>query len=278
MLAREGACVPAAGPPDSTYPPLVQRLGTCLLALLLVGCSSDPSTPATTAGASASPPPVTPVVEPVPLHLQLVAAGLEFPSAIVGGPDGTFYVTESRSGLIRVIEADGSVRSEPFLDLSDRVLTGGERGLLGLALHPDYESNGRLFVHYTRAPDGAVIVSEFARAGDRDSAELGSEQMLLTVDHPSDSHNGGQLEFGPDGYLYIGLGDGADTALGHGQNARTLLGKVLRIDVDGEPSDGRAYVIPEDNPFVAGGGAAEVYLLGLRNPWRFSFDDATDAL
>lgn len=195
-------------------------------------------------------------------------------------PDGTFLVSETQTGLVRIITWDGTLRPEPFLDLSNRISREGERGLLGLALHPAYEANGRVFVHYTRATDGAIVVSELKRAPDGESADPASERVLLTVNHPSAYHNGGQLEFGLDGYLYVGLGDGGSLgdSDGNAQNADALLGKILRIDVDGVPDGNRNYRIPLDNPFASGGGAPEVYIYGLRNPWRFSFDHATGTL
>ena len=261
--------------------------------LLLVACS--PTTPSLSgapeleetaspsvspaAGTSSTPLPTT-AAEPPRLSLKLVASGLEQPSTIAVAPDGTIYVNETQSGMVRVINPDWTLRAEPFLDLSDRIRVEGERGLLGLALHPDFESNGRLFVHYTRASDGAVIVSELGRAADGIAADPASERVLLTVDHPTAYHNGGQLAFGPDGYLYIGIGDGGSLgdSLGNAQNPEALLGKVLRIDVDGLPDAGRTYAIPPDNPFADGGGAPEVYAVGLRNPWRFSFDHAAETL
>ena len=232
------------------------------------------------ARATSSPPLSTIAAESPRLSLELVAGGLDQPSTITGAPDGTLYVNETQSGLVRVINPDGTLRADPFLDVSDRIRVEGERGLLGLALHPDFASNGRLFVHYTRASDGAIIVSELGRTADGISADPASERVLLTVDHPTAYHNGGQLAFGPDGYLYIGIGDGGSLgdSLGNAQNPEALLGKILRIDVDGAPDAERDYAIPPDNPFADGGGAPEVYALGLRNPWRFSFDHATETL
>lgn len=201
------------------------------------------------------------------------------PSTITGAPNGSLYINETHSGLIRVIEPDGTLREEPLLDLSGRIRVEAERGLLGLALHPDYVSNGRFFVHYTRASDGAIVVSEF-RTDPSSSADPASERILLTIEHPTAYHNGGQLAFGPDGYLYIAIGDGGSLgdSIGNAQNTEALLGKLLRIDVDSTLGTGAAYVIPPDNPFVAGGGAKAVYVFGLRNPWRFSFDQVTHAL
>jgi glucose/arabinose dehydrogenase len=266
----------------------VHRLLPALGPLLLVACSAPVSsltgTPTPNPSPSAAPSPVgsaaVSAAEPPLLSLELVGSDLEAPSTINVAPDGTLYVNETRSGLVRVISPDGTLRPEPFLDFSDRISTDGERGLLGLAFHPDYDSTGRFFVDYTRASDGAIIVSELRRGEESVSADAASERVLLAVDHPSDIHNGGQLAFGPDGYLYVGLGDGGShgDSLGNAQNPQTMLGSILRIDVDGESVAGKGYTIPPDNTFVDGGGAPEVYVFGVRNPWRFSFDPATDAL
>ncbi|MDO8357475.1 MAG: PQQ-dependent sugar dehydrogenase [Nitrospirota bacterium] len=202
--------------------------------------------------------------------LPLVTAGLERPLFLTHAGDGSrrLFVVE-QPGAIRII-SQGVRREALFLDLRDRVLTDDtERGLLGLAFHPDYRRNGRFFVNYTRQPDGATVVAEYRRGGAPDAASR-DERVLMVVMQPESNHNGGMLAFGPDGYLYIGLGDGG--AWGdpgnRAQNLNELLGKVLRIDVDhGDP-----YAIPEDNPFAREGGRPEIYAVGLRNPWRFSFD------
>ena len=213
------------------------------------------------------------------LRLELVTAGLVDPIGITNAGDGSgrLFVNE-RGGRIMVIEAAGSLRAEPFVDLSGRVVPGGERGLLGLAFHPDFEQNGRLFVHYSRAGDGATVVSELRASPDRATADP-SERVVLTHAQPFANHNGGQLAFGPDGYLYIGLGDGGSGGdpFGNAQNPDVLLGKILRLDVDGPPTANRGYAIPPDNPYATegttpGGGLPEIWALGLRNPWRFSFD------
>ncbi len=165
------------------------------------------------------------------------------------------------------------------LDITDRVLGESERGLLGLVLHPDWPEDGRAFVHYSDL-NGDTVLSELAGTQDGEAAPVldpASERVLLTVDQPFANHNGGQLAFGPDGYLWFGLGDGGSGGdpLGNGQNPSALLGSILRLDVS-EP--GR-YTVPPDNPFADGsGGAPEVYLYGLRNPWRFSFDPETGLL
>jgi glucose/arabinose dehydrogenase len=184
-----------------------------------------------------------------------------------------------------VIDAAGNLRTAPYVDLSDRIVAGGEQGLLGLAFHPSFAANGRLFVDYTRAGDGATIVSELTASADRGSANPGSEKILLTIAQPFANHNGGQIEFGPDGYLYIGMGDGGSGGdpQGNGQNLQALLGKILRINVNGAPASGKAYGIPNDNPYAPGGvspgaGLPEIWAYGLRNPWRLGFDRGTGDL
>jgi glucose/arabinose dehydrogenase len=223
---------------------------------------------------------------PDALALEPVADGVESPVGIVapGDGQGVLHVLE-QAGRIRVIEAGGILRAEPFIDLRSRVLAGGERGLLGLAFHPGYARNGRLFVHYSRAGDGATVVSELRAATDRRTAVPDSERVLLLVTQPFANHNGGQLAFGPDGYLYIGLGDGGagGDPYANAQNTDVLLGKILRLDVNADPGPGRAYAIPADNPFAPGGvrpggGAPEIWAYGLRNPWQFSFDAEDGAL
>jgi glucose/arabinose dehydrogenase len=198
--------------------------------------------------------------------------------ANAGDGSGRLFVLE-QAGLVRVVAADGSLLARPFVDLSDRIISGGERGLLGIAFHPNFRANRRLFVHYSRAGDGATVVSELRADAARETAAPDSERVLLTQSQPFPNHNGGQLAFGPDGYLYLGLGDGGSGGdpFDNGQNTGVLLGKILRLDVDAPPSDGRAYAIPEDNPFAPqgvrpGGGLPEVWAYGLRNPWQFSFD------
>jgi glucose/arabinose dehydrogenase len=238
------------------------------------GASRVPSAPPS---GSTNPPLPT---GPDAVALELVAEGLDTPIGLAHAGDGSgrLYVLE-QVGRVRVIESDGSVRPEPFVDLSSRILSGGERGLLGIAFHPDYERNRRVFVHYSRAGDGATVVSELRASADGRSADPASERTLLGVTQPFPNHNGGQLAFGPDGYLYIGLGDGGagGDPYGNAQNTEVLLGKILRVDVDGAPAGGRAYAIPADNPFAPGGvrpggGLPEIWAYGLRNPWQFSFD------
>ena len=211
------------------------------------------------------------------LVLEEVSTGLDQPVHVTHAGDGSgrLFVVE-RPGAIRVVR-DGALLPEPFLDITDRVGSqGSEQGLLSVAFHPRYAENRRFFVDYTDQ-NGDTVISELRVSDDPDRAEPGSERVLLRIDQPAANHNGGQLAFGPDGYLYIGMGDGggAGDRFGNGQNRSTLLGKLLRIDVDG----GDPYGIPPDNPFVGQEGTRpEIWALGLRNPWRFSFDRATGDL
>jgi glucose/arabinose dehydrogenase len=198
--------------------------------------------------------------------------------AQAGDGSGRLFVLE-QIGVIRVIQ-DNQRQDQPFLDIRDRVGSqGNEQGLLGIAFHPDFQNNGFFYLNYTDN-SGDTVISRFTTPvdanGSRPLADPASEKVLLQVDQPFANHNGGQVIFGPDGYLWIGLGDGGSGGdpRNNGQNPDTLLGKLLRIDVN----QGDPYSIPADNPFTAGGGAVEVWALGLRNPWRFSFDSLTGDL
>jgi glucose/arabinose dehydrogenase len=208
--------------------------------------------------------------------VEPVADGLAAPIGIATGPPGWLLVQE-QDGRVVALETE-SGQTEVSLDITDRVLGGGERGLLGLAMHPDFPDDARAFVHYSDR-DGHTVLSEFDVTDPADPIVIdpASERVLLRAEQPYANHNGGQLAFGPDGYLWFGLGDGGagGDPLGNGQNPATLLGSILRLDVS-EP--GR-YAIPPDNPFADGSdGAPEVYHWGLRNPWRFSFDRQTGEL
>ena len=209
-------------------------------------------------------------------RLQTVLSGLSSPVLVTHAGDGSgrLFVVE-QPGVIKVL-ASGSATPTVFLDIKGRVLYGGERGLLGLAFHPQFAVNGRFFVNYTRKPDGATVIAENHRSGNPNVA-LETETPLLTVDQPFANHNGGMIAFGPDGFLYIGMGDGGSSndPDNRAQNVNDLLGKMLRIDVD----DTLPYAIPPDNPFAgATVGRDEIYATGLRNPFRFSFDRATGQL
>lgn len=215
-----------------------------------------------------------------------MASGLADPIGMAAAPDGWMLVQERGGRLLAVPPGGGTPRVAG--DLTDRVLGEGERGLLGVALHPDFPADPRAFVHYSDR-NGNTVVSAFTASLAADGGPVldpASEQPLLTAQQPYANHNGGQLAFGPDGMLYLGLGDGGSGGdpLGNGQNPSSLLGKILRLDVDHVPrddadgEDAPRYGIPDDNPFAEGGGAPEVFLIGLRNPWRFSFDRLTGAL
>ena len=217
-----------------------------------------------------SPPPPPPPPPSVTPGLLEIATGLDFPLYLASPPgDERLFVVE-KGGAIRLIKG-GALVAAPFLDISDKVLsTLGESGLVGLAFFPDYAASGRFLVHYTDF-SGTSRISLFRASADPDRADP-TESLVLEVTRPGQAHFGGQLLFGPDGMLYIGLGDGDDSDGGRGQSLRDLLGSILRIDV----SAGTAYTVPADNPFVAKAGARpEVWSYGLRNPWRFSFDRAT---
>jgi glucose/arabinose dehydrogenase len=206
-----------------------------------------------------------------------VVAGLSSPLdvQIPPGERGRMFVVE-QGGRIRVARA-GALVAAPFLDISARISSGGERGLLGLAFHPQYATNGRFYLNYTDR-SGDTHISEFrAPTPAGDAADAASERELMFVAQPFANHNGGGLAFGPDGFLYIGLGDGgsAGDPFRNGQNLGTRLGKLLRIDVNGAAP----FAVPSDNPFVGRAGALpEIWAYGLRNPWRFSFDRTTGDL
>ena len=242
--------------------------------------SSPSPTPGPTAGASVVPSPtVIPSaaagptsLTPVSISLEAVVASLPSPIGVSTAPGDPRLFVIGQAGKI-VIVRDGKVAGT-FLDISARMSCCGERGLLGLAFHPQYASNGRLFVRYTD-PAGNGRVSEFHAGSNPDQADASSEAILLTIPHPNyGNHNGGRIAFGPDGYLYIGTGDGGSGGdpSNHGQSLATLLGKMLRIDVD-HTSAGKGYAVPATNPFVGQAGAlGEIFSYGLRNPYSFSFD------
>jgi glucose/arabinose dehydrogenase len=205
----------------------------------------------------------------VTLELDTVATGLSSPLYVASPPnDARLFIVE-QTGRIRIV-ANGALQAAPFLDLHARVSTGGERGLLSVAFHPQYATNGFFFVDFTDG-NGDTRVERFHVSADRNVADPASTTLILGVAQPFANHNGGLLMFGPDGMLYIGMGDGgaAGDPLGNGQNRNALLGKLLRIDVNGA----LPYVVPANNPFVGQAGArGEIWALGLRNPWRFAFD------
>jgi glucose/arabinose dehydrogenase len=234
-----------------------------------------------------------PVESPAPspaafaVTLKLVAAGLDAPVGMAVAYDGTnrLFVI-GQKGKIHVIK-DGKVMPVPFLDLSTKVDWGNnsysEKGLLGLAFHPQFRNNGKFYVYYS-APGGGAgadhksMVEEYTVSDNPDAANL-TARKIIEIDQPESNHNGGQLAFGPDGFLYLGLGDGGGSgdrhgSIGNGQDLKSLLGKILRIDVNTETG----YRIPADNPFVNAQARPEIFAYGLRNPWRFSFDLKTGQL
>jgi glucose/arabinose dehydrogenase len=218
------------------------------------------------------------------IALEAVASGLTRPTYLTHAGDDRLFVIE-QPGRIRIIE-NGQLLDKPFLDIVDRVLSeGNEQGLLSVAFEPDYAATGgaavgsaatgRFYVNYTRQPDGATVIERYTvTANDPNVADEQSATEILVIDQPEPNHNGGLIKFGPDGYLYIGMGDGGGAgdqhgSIGNGQNPSALLGKMLRLDVMNQAT----YTVPPSNPF-----GNEIWALGLRNPWRFSFDRATGDL
>jgi glucose/arabinose dehydrogenase len=211
------------------------------------------------------------------IALETVAEGLQAPLLVThsGDDSGRLFVLE-QIGRIRIIK-NGSLVSEPFLDISSLVVAGGEQGLLGLAFHPEFGDNRKFYVNYTDRNGDTVVAEYSAHRSNPDRADPSTARPLLRIDQPYGNHNGGGIEFGPDGYLYIATGDGGSGGdpMGNGQSLQTLLGKLLRVDVD-VTSGSRPYGVPDDNPFVGRSDAhPEIWAYGLRNPWRFSFDDET---
>jgi glucose/arabinose dehydrogenase len=198
-----------------------------------------------------------------------------------GDDTNRIFVVAQEGEIFAFDNTPSTTNKQLFLDIKSKVDDGGnEEGLLGLAFHPDYKTNGYFYVNYTASKPDRTVISRFRVSPDRNKADPSSELVILQFPQPYSNHNGGQVSFGPDGYLYIATGDGGSGGdpQGNGQNKSVLLGKILRIDVDHE-SHGNHYDIPADNPFVADNDARkEIYAYGLRNPWRFSFDPMTNTL
>jgi glucose/arabinose dehydrogenase len=215
------------------------------------------------------------------IALDQRVSGLTSPVFITDAGDGTerYFIVE-QTGRIKIWIPGTGVLGTPFLSLAGKISLGGERGLLGLAFHPDYETNRKLYVYFTR-PDGDIVVREYkARISSPNRVNPDSKRMVLRIEHSANgNHNGGMLEFGPGGYLYFGTGDGGsqDDPHNRGQRTDTLLGKMLRIDVDARTGS-KGYGIPSSNPYVGKPGKNEIWQIGLRNPWRFSFDSANGNL
>ena len=243
--------------------------------LAIAGCGGGGSS----AGGGPAPPPAG-----LPqISLAVVARGFASPVHVTHAGDGSgrIFVVE-QAGRIRIFDK-GAVLPVPFLDLASlippRLVAGGEQGLLSVAFPTGFAAKRYFYVNYTRTPDGATVVARYrVSAGDANVADPASEEVLLTIPQPFVNHNGGQLAFGPDGYLYVGMGDGGSGGdpMNHGQSPGTLLGKLLRIDVE---SGVQPYRVPPDNPFLLSAGfLPEIWALGVRNPWRFSFDRVTGDL
>ncbi len=230
-----------------------------------------------TAAASIPTDTVTAFPDPAAYTWAPFTSGLQKPLGMADPQDGSgrlFFLEQP--GMIRIYQ-NGQLLSTPFLDIRSQVGSRGtEQGLLGIALHPDYKQNGYFYVNYTNTSGNTVIARYSVSANDPNQADPNSEKILLQVDQPYANHNGGSLVFGPDGFLYMGLGDGGSGGDPHGnaQNVNVLLGKLLRVDVN----QGDPYAIPPSNPFANGGGKPEIWAYGLRNPWRFSFDRLTGDL
>jgi glucose/arabinose dehydrogenase len=280
-------------------PPILIVISTSFL-ILHSACTQQPAQiPTTTVqatlpviAATSTPIPtevITPTASPTPTSNSVlvlpdpagfawvkVLSGLDRPVDLETAADGSgrLFILE-QAGMIRVMKND-KIQAAPFLDIRDRVgRNGNERGLLGIAFHPDFKTNGFFYVDYTNL-NGNTVISRFSVPAGGQNADKGSEQVLLKIAQPFANHNGGRIVFGPDGMLWIGMGDGGSQGdpNGNGQSLQTLLGKILRIDVD----HGSPYTIPADNPFAAGGGDPEIWAYGVRNPWGLKFDTPTGDL
>jgi glucose/arabinose dehydrogenase len=277
--------------------PFARALACVVIAAIATGCGSSSSAtpgssepvataPAATASASAS---GTSRATPVGSKFDpaAVSVGVESVVAIPGNPldvaapaDGSSRLFVLDKGGAIWIVSDGKRRDMAFLDIGSKVSRGAEQGLLGLAFHPGFPRDPRFYTDYTNTAGDTVVAEWRISASDPQRADADSERILLTVAQPFANHNGGDVAFGPDGYLYITLGDGGSGGdpQGNGQKLSTLLAKILRIDVD-HPGDGRLYGIPSDNPFLDQSGARpEIFVTGVRNPWRIAFDRSTHDL
>lgn len=268
----------SAGPPSSSPSATAGASPTPKLTTKPTAAPTAAPTSAPTAAPTPAPTPPPATWDPnrVSVTLGKIADVPGRPLAIANAGDGSgrLFVAE-QGGRVYII--DGGAVGGPFLDISGQVSSGGEQGLLGLAFHPDFPADPRVFVDYTDTSGDTVVSSFTVDPGSPDVAMAGSEVVVLAVDQPYANHNGGAIAFGPDGYLYIALGDGGSGGdpQNNGQRLDTLLGKILRIDVDA----GSPYGIPAGNPFASTPGARdEIWLTGLRNPWRFSFDRSTGDL
>ncbi|HSD13780.1 MAG TPA: PQQ-dependent sugar dehydrogenase [Flavobacterium sp.] len=222
-----------------------------LIAVVFIQCTQHSQTP------------------PAVIGLQSFATGFSSPVEIAHCSDSRLFIVE-QDGLIKILNANGTTNPTPFLNLSSLTNASGEQGLLGLAFHPNYASNGYFYVNYTRVSDGATVIARYSVSSGNPNVANPTGTILLTIPQPYANHNGGTLKFGPDGFLYIGMGDGGSGGDpgNRAQNINELLGKMLRIDVN----SGSPYGIPSGNPYMGVAGADEIWAIGLRNPWKFSFD------
>jgi len=234
--------------------------------------TTEPETASTaTTAADQSTTTTTKVPALLGLAYDRVAGDFGYPIFVNAPPGDERLFVASKDGLVHLVR-DGAKLVEPFLDIRELTRNQGEQGLLGMAFHPDYTINGLFYVHYSDR-HGDTKVAEYRVGSNPDLADPESARLIFSTTQPAGNHNGGMLAFGPDGFLYIALGDGggANDRFGNGQRPDTVLGTLLRIDVDAQ-ENGNAYAVPADNPFNRGDGAAEVWAFGLRNPWRFAFD------
>ena len=254
-------------------------LATAALLAGFVPATTSASAAASLGAASSAPVVVPATPSAAAVKLTVVASGLSDPVLLTAPNDGTkrLFIVE-KTGVIRVVSG-GTLLKAPFLSLTRAVSKGSEQGLLGLAFHPAYKTNRKFYVDYTDLNGNTVIREYRASATNRNVVAVGSGRTILTIKQPYANHNGGNIAFGPDGYLYIGMGDGGSGGDpgNRAQNVNTLLGKMLRIDINGR-SGSRPYRIPSTNPYVGRTGLDQIWQIGLRNPWRFSFDKATGNL
>ncbi len=239
-----------------------QALTPSLVVLALLGCSTSPGAPTLTSDS----------LRLVPV----VTSGLSSPVYLTApsGDTARLFVVE-QSGQTRIVQ-HGQLLPAAFLDIHTRLVSGGEQGLLSVAFHPNYGTNGYFYVNYTDLNGDTRVERYTVSVADSNLADTATHKLIIFIPQPYTNHNGGLVMFGPDGMFYIGMGDGGSGGdpQNRAQNPDSLLGKLLRIDVDG----GDPYAIPTGNPFKSGGGAPEIWALGLRNPWRFAFDRAAGLL
>ena len=270
------ACAASGDPPART----LAATDTAAVTIQSTATTRPTPTVGPTSAATPTQPSQPPTETPPPIgtfeiDLQpVIEGGLTRPTYLTHAGDDRLFVVE-QPGRIRIVK-NGQLLDRPYLDITDKVTTNSnEQGLLSVAFHPDYANNGQFFVNYTRPKDGATVIERYAVSqDDPDRAAAQSGKVILVIAQPEPNHNGGLIKFGPDGYLYIGMGDGGSAGdphgpIGNGQDLTALLGKILRIDV----TDQDTYAIPASNPF-----GNEIWSYGWRNPWRFSFDRATNDL